>query len=464
MSRDSSKSGWLERKLEATRRRVNQLEIDACKIRTELARIEVANATGAPVEDEALQPDGPVRKNATEQPLDWQPIAEHVPDGMELLVAAPAESHEPSITGDAADATAMLQIADAPATAGLVTRSRGVYRRLSSPVMTSVVVHAAVIFVALSITVATIERTDLAASATLLTLGEKTAPETENVELAQFADLGTTGVQNAIADLSALEASSPVEPQPIPIEFDASFAPEPPGKMGLDVSNDANTGQMPSGNGGSAKEGKGTGPAPRGGKPGGTRKGPRGSGRAESTMFFGTEARGNRFVFVVDNSSSMKGGRLEMAVSELIKTVGGLSPRQSFYVIFVSDKTYAMFYPNPEPNLVAATPANKQRLAEWAPKAILASGKNRELIKAMDLAASLNPQAVYLLWDGDLKYSESVRLDVLTHLTEPNQWNFAIHTLGMGSLTPNSEQNLRMISQAHHGAFRRIDVPAAHTR
>jgi hypothetical protein len=160
----------------------------------------------------------------------------------------------------------------------------------------------------------------------------------------------------------------------------------------------------------------------------------------------------------------MKGGRLEIAVSELIKTVEGLSPRQSFYVIFVSDKTYALFYPNQEPNLVPATPANKQRLAEWAPKAILASGKNRELIKAMDLAASLNPQAVYLLWDGDLKYSENVRLDVLTHLTEPNQWNFIIHTLGMGSLTPNSEQNLRMISQAHRGTFRRIDVPAARTR
>jgi len=133
-------------------------------------------------------------------------------------------------------------------------------------------------------------------------------------------------------------------------------------------------------------------------------------------------------------------------------------------VIFVSDRPYPMFYPTAEPDIVAATPANKQRLAEWAPKAILASGKNRELNKAMDLAASLKPQAVYLLWDGDLKYSESVRLDVLTHLTEPNQWNFVVHTLGMGSLTPTSEQNLQMISQAHHGTFRRIDVPAARSR
>src|ERR1700741_4640310 len=138
----------------------------------------------------------------------------------------------------------------------------------------------------------------------------------------------------------------------------------------------------------------------------------------------------------------MKNGRLEMAIAELMKTVEAMSARQNFYVIFVSDRTYPMFYPQQETSLVSATPANKKRLAEWLPKAILASGKNRELIKAMDLAASLQPQAGYLLWDGDLRYSETVRLDVMTHLTQPNQWNFIIHTLGMGLTSPNSEQNL----------------------
>src|SRR5260370_21100835 len=108
-----------------------------------------------------------------------------------------------------------------------------------------------------------------------------------------------------------------------------------------------------------------------------------------------------------------------------------------------------MDYQQQEPSVVQATQANKKRLAEWAPKAILASGKNRELIKAMDLAASLQPQAVYLLWDGDLRYSETVRLDVLTHLTQPNQWNFIVHTLGMGLTSANSAHNLRMIAQAH---------------
>jgi hypothetical protein len=120
-----------------------------------------------------------------------------------------------------------------------------------------------------------------------------------------------------------------------------------------------------------------------------------------------------------------------------------------------------MFYPQQATDLLPATTQNKRQLAAWLPKAMLASGKNRELIKAMDLAASLKPHAVFLLWDGDMRYSEKVRLEVMTHLTRPNQWNFPIHTLGMGITTLDSEHNLTVIAQAHGGTYRRIDVPAA---
>ena len=159
----------------------------------------------------------------------------------------------------------------------------------------------------------------------------------------------------------------------------------------------------------------------------------------------------------------MKGGRLEMALAELVKTVEGLTPRQSFYVIFVSDQPYPMFYPQTEPALVPATSQNKNRLREWLPKAILASGHNREMIKAMDMAAALGPQAVYLLWDGDLKYSDNVRLDVMSHLTQ-TPWNFVVHTIGLGITSLDGEQNLTVIAQAHHGQYRRVEVPKLRTR
>jgi hypothetical protein len=194
-----------------------------------------------------------------------------------------------------------------------------------------------------------------------------------------------------------------------------------------------------------------------GGKPSSGKPG----GEVGNAVFFGARSKGNRFVFVIDNSSSMKNGKFEVARVELVRSVESLSPKQSFYVIFVSDQTYPMFYPQPELDLIPATPANKKRLADWLPKAILASGKNRELIKAMDMAASLRPQAVFLLWDGDMRYSDNVRLDVMTHLTAPNQWNFVVHTLGLGITSADAEQNLTAIAAAHGGLYRRIDVPNA---
>src|SRR5262249_46640550 len=144
------------------------------------------------------------------------------------------------------------------------------------------------------------------------------------------------GAHTPAPTFSRRERRRPSGRHPIPSEFDPPPPPRAPAKKGPAGPTETITGKRPRGKAGTPTGG----PATRGGKPGGTGKGTRSGGRAESTMFFGTEARGNRFVFVVDNSSSMKGGRLEMAISELIKTVESLSPRQSFYVIFVSDKTY----------------------------------------------------------------------------------------------------------------------------
>jgi hypothetical protein len=82
----------------------------------------------------------------------------------------------------------------------------------------------------------------------------------------------------------------------------------------------------------------------------------------------------------------------------------------------------------------------------------------------MDMAAALRPDAVYLLWDGDLKYSDAVRRDVMSHLTAPNQWSFTVHTIGFNITSLDSEQNLTTIAQAHGGVYRRIDLPNSRSK
>ncbi len=264
------------------------------------------------------------------------------------------------------------------------------------------------------------------------------------------------------ADVKGLQADvpGPTVSDVIPVGFESVEGPPNAGEAGIDAPPD-DTGTMPAGAGGTRTDGKGAPSGTGSGQKRGTGSGTRGG--TGSALFFGTQTKGDRFVFVVDNSASMKGGRLEMALAELVKTVEGLTPRQSFYVIFVSDQPYPMFYPQAEPALVPATPQNKNRLREWLPKAILASGHNREMIKAMDMAAALGPQAVYLLWDGDLKYSDNVRLDVMSHLTQ-TPWNFVVHTIGLGITSLDGEQNLTVIAQAHHGQYRRVEVPKLRTR
>jgi hypothetical protein len=345
-----------------------------------------------------------------------------------------------------------------------VSLPRALYRRLTSPMVASLTVHVAILVLTLSISVAAIEHEPQFAR-TVLSLGDKPAPESENLDIHQLVDLGQATTEVASSDAPKLEsiASANILPSNIPVDVRPLNSPGVPSQMGIPSALTTDLGALMTGVGGTSTTGTGPSGGPAAGGSRGSRaadSATRKSDRRDSTLFFGTEARGNRFVFVVDNSSSMKGGRLEMAESELIKTVNGLSPRQSFYVIFVSDQPYPMFYPAHEPDLVPATPANKKRLAEWVPKAILASGKNREMIKAMDLAASLRPQAVYLLWDGDMKYSDKVRMDVMNHLTQPtNGWNFIVHTLGMGITSLDSEKNLTTIARAHNGVYRRIDVP-----
>ncbi|HVT30021.1 MAG TPA: hypothetical protein VHE81_18530 [Lacipirellulaceae bacterium] len=503
MSDHPLNSDWLERALESARRRVRQVEIDACRIRTDLAQLEVTNAASVidsdvagyvredlcgtrplandlhdpATEEEYIGPSPEVTildesaKIATLE-IGWQPAATPLPDGMDILVSAPMPT-EMAACEQKPEQTATEHVPEPSNLTKLAGRPRHIYRRPTSPLMASLLVHGAVLFLAASVTVATIDRIDPQFAPTVLDLSHEPAKKSVEFDPHELADLGKTGIHKALADLPKFDGLAALDQPPMPIDLKSLDGPVSLGRAGLPDMIPTEPGTLMNGAGGASAAGHG---APIGlghaNQRGGGRadhatspRTARAGNRSDSTFFFGTQAKGNRFVFIVDNSSSMKGGRLEMAVAELIRTVDSLTARQSFYVIFVSDQTYPMFYPQQEPTLALATNANKKRLAEWAPKAILASGKNRELIKAMDMAAALQPQAVYLLWDGDLRYSEKVRFDVLNHLTQHTAgWNFVVHTLGMGITSLDSEQNLRMIAQAHGGIYRRIDIPKGRTR
>jgi hypothetical protein len=122
--------------------------------------------------------------------------------------------------------------------------------------------------------------------------------------------------------------------------------------------------------------------------------------RPPAAEYFGTVARGDRFVYVLDRSGSMSGGRLERAAAELLRSLDQLQPDQSFYVVLFSDGMLRMFDDADEPpRMLPATPENRQRLRKWL-GSINADGGTQPK-DAIRFAISLRPSAVFLLSDGE---------------------------------------------------------------
>jgi hypothetical protein len=115
------------------------------------------------------------------------------------------------------------------------------------------------------------------------------------------------------------------------------------------------------------------------------------------TSFFGIRARGQFFVYVVDQSGSMiDDDRLVRAKIELRRSVFALQPPQRFEVVFYNhDATPMPGGPIPRP----ADQRNKDQLTSWL--RLIGPDGGTEPKLAILQALSLRPDAVFLLSDGD---------------------------------------------------------------
>jgi len=181
------------------------------------------------------------------------------------------------------------------------------------------------------------------------------------------------------------------------------------------------------------------------GSPNGSGQGRFGSGLGAE--FYGVRAQGQRFVFVVDNSLSMNGGRFEAACIELMRSVGRMTPNQQFYVLFFSDTAYPMFHPEVVNHMLPATDENKQRLAQWLYGVELVLKTNAQ--EAVQRALKMHPDAIYLLTDGAFTDKTT------PYLLKLPPGRTAIHTVGM-EVKPEAANDLKAIAEHHHGTFRLV--------
>jgi hypothetical protein len=172
-----------------------------------------------------------------------------------------------------------------------------------------------------------------------------------------------------------------------------------------------------------------------------------GDGLKAAATFFGAKSKGEKFVFVVDNSNSMTKGRFETALIELVRTVNAMTSQQKFYVIFFSDTAYPMFYPNPASELLPATDTNKRKLEYWLGTVQLCLRTAGE--DAVKAALELRPDVIYILGDGAFTDKTT------TLLTAPHNRTIPIHTLGM-EVDPTGQQQLSAIAKANGGTYRMV--------
>ncbi len=184
--------------------------------------------------------------------------------------------------------------------------------------------------------------------------------------------------------------------------------------------------------------------------------------RHPSVQFFGVQATGNTFCYLVDASPSMKrDNAFAAAKSELVRSLAQLKAKQRFYICFFGGDLTLLTLDGaaPEPFPVYATPENLQKTLAWIDKVKIQSEGKAPTV-ALEKAISLEPDGVFLLFDGD------TRIDVPAFLRKANrsqdliagdQPRVPIHTIGFYDATHAGL--MKQIAEENSGTFRFIPNP-----
>ncbi|MDP1660927.1 MAG: VWA domain-containing protein [Phycisphaerales bacterium] len=172
-----------------------------------------------------------------------------------------------------------------------------------------------------------------------------------------------------------------------------------------------------------------------------------GSG-AGGTSFFGVEARGLRFAFVVDVSGSMDGEKLDYLKRELAKAIDRLGETASFVVLCFDSETRPLIGTT---KLLPAIGKNKKSALEAI--GALRAGGGTEPMPALSAALRNRPRpdAIYFMTDGlfDATVVESLRGELRGGRNVP------VHCISF--IDRSSEALMRRIAQMSDGSYTHVD-------
>lgn len=206
----------------------------------------------------------------------------------------------------------------------------------------------------------------------------------------------------------------------------------------------------------SAGSGSGTGTG-RGSKAGrGT--GPGGPGDGEGlgqTTFFDVEAKGTRFVYVLDRSGSMfDHGAIRVAKEELVASLAALEQTQQFHVLFYNQGLLELSGNSDRPGMQWATDINRT-LARQFISSVQPDGGTDHL-PALKKALRYQPEHLFFLTDADQPILSARELH---EIKSANNGRTQIHCIEFGKGPEISADNfLKKLARENGGTHRYRDV------
>jgi hypothetical protein len=196
-----------------------------------------------------------------------------------------------------------------------------------------------------------------------------------------------------------------------------------------------------------------------------SRAGAPGNKVTEGAEFFGSKATGNRFVYIVDASPSMRRDRaFDAAKEEILRSLRSMKSKQRFAILFFGGEVQAMeFVPGEkidEP--VQATGENIENAVRWLQKMTIQKD-GKPPIEAVKTALEFEPDGIFLLFDGATKldnWTQVVRkLNTSEGLLSDGGTQVPIHVIHF--FRDEFQRPMQLLAHENGGTYRFVPSPQA---
>ncbi|MFK7759363.1 MAG: hypothetical protein AB8C13_05390 [Phycisphaerales bacterium] len=185
-----------------------------------------------------------------------------------------------------------------------------------------------------------------------------------------------------------------------------------------------------------------------------------GAGSGEGASFFGLEASGKRFAYIVDRSGSMNSlidsgemSRWELTQIELIRSVHGLAANAEYYIVLFSSGSESLFGPK---EWIKGTQSNKTSATLAVMSSNANGGTEPEDAFSMVFGLSPKPDAIYFMTDGEFNESVPGRIAQLNRRRRVPVHCILLGDPGSPAITKRVEGMLKGIARSSNGRYRHV--------